>query len=722
MANDKKGLVKDIMENLKVGFNKDGLGKRTELAGYVLGQEDFDSLSGDTAKDNIDKLGNTIDSTLSLVLGSESFSGMDLTEAQIAAGKAIAPLALNPKAALDSLRELKSVGSKGVATIEAHDLGIEDYVTPSELATEAFDGEAISEALYFSIVANILSAKQDEFGEAFFPTIVIDPTASGIEISTEFTSLYTEVTRTLSSAPNKAKFNKQPLIKAIYDKTVFGIDKNRVVVVDRPEFATALYSGYTYVNTVSGEQITTAPILFGQVVNLLAMSQTDALIAKGFMSETDALDRTMNLDKIYYSLTTTIATVATTETFAFDTSVLAYSNFTYSTQDHEKDMILNFNTANLVVNVGTSNALTGASAVLGTLPAGTSFALSMKVVGDANTQYGDVEVSVVSSKLEAVYDSQGNLLDPASATYVAVKAITDTIVFEGYELEAYRTNSNLRTKGNTITSDTYRQIYSVPMRSGMNVVTPINNATGSNNDSKLTSQIQSIGMKVSIDAVNTVVKTAATLSAVTASGVIPNADVLGVGRYHVNTFYQEDNVVLDNVVDSLDSKSRAEDIRSALIGKIKDTVINMYVDSNYATANAAIRGGVSDKVTVLIGTDIKTKQYLTSGDGVVNIGTDFDVKVVASLNPDVLGKMFITFVVDDADKHVKPNALSFGQCLWAPTITIDVTRTTGGSTGKELFTMPRYLHVVNLPILAVLNISGYNTVIGKVVSNRRTVV
>lgn len=721
MAKSKKNLIGDVLDNLKAGISKDGLNGRKELATYALGTEEFDSIGIENAESNTSKLDNVVKDSIAMVLSSEEFGNYDFTDAQISAATKIAAIAFDPAAAMNSLKALKPVGNKGDTVIEALELGVEDFVDASSLSVEAYDGEAINSAVYFSIVSNLMSAKQDEFGETFFPTIVIDPTVSGIAIDTEFTSVFTEFDRTIDGAANKNKFNKQPLVKALYNKNIFSVDKNRVVPVKRAESAALLFAGYDYVSTVSGEDVTTAPLKFGETVNLLGISQTNSLLAKGVMTQNDALDRTMNLENIYFSLTGDDGQGnSVTETFSYDVSVLPYSNFVGTMQDHEKDIGLNFATTDVVLSTTDTKTINGNSAVLAALAPDHVIKLAVKIVGDGNTQYGDVELNMVSIKLDSVYDSQGNKLDTASTTYAAIKAIVDTAAGQGYELEAYRTNSNLRTKGLSITADSFRQIYTVPLRSGLNVTTPVSNSMGSNNDSKLASHIQSIGMKVSISAVETLVKTAQTLKAVTANGNISNSSVLGVGRYHVDTYYDENNINLPDFVDSVTSTSRMDDIKATLVNQIKDAVLNMYIDSNYGVAFEALRGGVDKTITVIVGTDIKTKQYLTAGEP-INIGKDFDVKVVGTPNPEIRGKLFITFTVIDADKNVKPNELSFGECVWAPTITVDVTRTTSGETGRELFTMPRYLHIVNLPILHVINISGYNQVLGKVAANRHNI-
>ena len=66
------------------------------------------------------------------------------------------------------------------------------------------------------------------------------------------------------------------------------------------------------------------------------------------------------------------------------------------------------------------------------------------------------------------------------------------------------------------------------------------------------------------------------------------------------------------------------------------------------------------------------------------------------------------------------NPLNFGVCAWAPTITTDVVRTVGGSTTRELHNVPRFLHVVNLPVMARINVSDTAAVLRKVTANRHS--
>lgn len=721
-----KKLTSSILAGIKTGVQDANLNNRDEITTYVLSGESMDKSGQEVAASALERLNDTVEDTLQMVLGQEDYESGQFTDAQYAAAKAIAGLAANPKEYIGNIDNLKQVQVSGAQkSISVESLGVEDAIPAGQISAEAFDGQSISNAMFFSIAYNFGAARQDAFGEAFFPTVVIDPAVSGFNIETEFTSLMTEFERSVTGSLDSKKFNRVPIVKAIYDNDLFSNDKNKVVPVKRAENADLFVAGYEFADTTAGESITTAPLKFGKKFSLLGISQTDALLAKGVMDNTDALDRTMNIDKIFYSITGDNGSGSdVTDLFAVNASVFPHSNFTYSTQDHMKDLSLAFSTESVIVNTGNTKTVQGAaSAVLAQLPADHSVKLGLTLHGDSNTQSGDLGVYASRLEVVAIYDAAGNELPSTNGDYATIKAVFDNLKLEGYTVEAYRTNSNLRTRGQLITSDRYNQIYTVPLRSGITVQMPVNNNTGTDNDAaKLTSQIQAAGIKTSIYAVKTLVEHADMLHNVTNNGADINVDLMGIARHHVDPYYNEITIDLADFVDSVKSSERIADIRAALLNKIKDEALNMYTMSNYGVALEVLRGNVGGKTTVLIGTDPKTKNYITGGESKISLGDDFEAVVVSTPNKLIKGKIYITFGVFDDQRNVVANPLNFGVCAWAPTITTDVVRTVGGSTTRELHNVPRFLHVVNLPIMARINVSDTNAVLEKIAGHRKTIV
>jgi hypothetical protein len=715
-----KSFVGDLLKSTKQTITAGGLDGRKEITGLALGAEGLDEATRSHAQVASDSLSEAIDRSITMLsAGNEDFK---LSGTQRQAAMMIAKLAVDPKSYMSApLREVTAPA--GSTQVSAESLGYGDVVQSDMLSTEAFDGQAVNNALYYSIVFNAGAARQDTFGEAFFPTIVIDPTVSGISVDVEFTSIYTDFERSASGASNAAKFQRTPVVKAIYDNTLFGTDKNRLIPVKTTDSSAFFVANQDTSVTANGETFTTAPLAIGKTVNLLGISQTPAMLAKGVMDSTDAIDHSINLDKVYFTLTEGSGQSLVTETFRMTVSAFPGANFVGQLQGNFKTMTLSFDSDSIIVNTDTTTMANGAaSTILGGLANNHTVRLKMKLHGDANVQVGDISVYGSAFEIVEIKNAAGDVLPSTNADYIAIAAVFNTGSFLGYTLDAWRTNSNLRTRGLLVTNDKYVQVYNVNYRSGITVLSPVNNAGGVDNDaSKLTSQIQTAGIRANVSAVQTLTNYAGTLSQVISSGAAADVKLVGAGGYLVNPYYHEFSVDLGTSVDSIKSNERYNDVRAALVNRIREEVLNMYVSSNYNVAYEVMRGNLGGKIGVVVGTDPHLKQYLTSDSSRLNIGEEFEVTVVSTPNKLVSGKIFITFVVDDAEKNSVINPLNFGNFLWAPTITTDVVRSNGGAVIREFHNIPRYMHIINLPILAQITVANLNLALGKLAINMHTV-
>jgi len=77
-------------------------------------------------------------------------------------------------------------------------------------------------------------------------------------------------------------------------------------------------------------------------------------------------------------------------------------------------------------------------------------------------------------------------------SYTDIKAKIDALVVEGYELEAYTTNSNLRNLGYLIGGDVRTIYYAVPNRTGISVLKPNGNVFDVENDANYISDQASV--------------------------------------------------------------------------------------------------------------------------------------------------------------------------------------------------------------------------------------
>lgn len=738
---DLKSVVNTVVTNVRDKLSTvNKIDTKLPMA-YLTKQVSNESYS--VAEEHVNNLYDATSSAITLIEKDmlTTTPGMRITEAQRRAAELITPIAMNISAYGEALERLQPPitqqeierGNLNVSYVGAESFNI-DTIDPrhlhtimqSQLSTEAYDGQQVNNALYYSVAYNLGAARQDEFAEAFFPTITMDPLKSGVSVSIEFTSLFKEYTRKISGETSDPE--KIPVIKTIFDNNIFGTDRNAVVPVYREnENSNFFLKNYTFVDTSRGEPILTAPLKFGKKFDMLGISQTNEDIAKGMRDNTDALDRTINVTRFYFSFTNGDGVDAKTEMFMQDTRLMNQRHFIGRLDGHFKEMGLNFANDSVMLNISTAlNALGKQNETFADIRdsyPNYNLVLAMAMSGTANTDSCEIVVNGTDISLVDVIDNNGSSLPKTSDAYVAIAALCQNIKLEGYTLEAFVTNSNLRQRGRLVTTDIYTAVYNVPLREGISAIFPTINFQGTDNDvGTLSAQITLAGVMTSAFAVKTLVETADKLKTAAENNSLDKIKFDGVSKYLVNNYYNEITISLAEIVDSVASSSRDNDIKAALLSNIRLHVNNMCRDSLYKAAHETLnQGNMGGKIGVVIGTDPILASILTM-DGEVNIGEEYEVKIVNTLNPLIRQKIFVVFSsLDESTRNTVPNALSFGNCFWAPTITYEVTKTRGNSTSRELHNNPRFLHVVNTKIMTVFNIVDIQSVYSKVPTHIKTV-
>ena len=700
--------ITHIMKTFRNGLKTSGVNAESNVTQLMVGAEDFDT---QLATDSMALLQTTAEDTIAIAMeGANDFSAVNIS----AAAKGAA-LALDVAAGAEKALTMPTL--KG-SVVNFDALGVEDYTDATDVSVEAFDGQSVNSAAYYTFAYNLIASKQDAFGETLFPTIVIDPTAAGANVETRVENLTEQILRSNSSS-DKLKMKKTSIVKAMVNSgSALADDKNRLIPVSRPSSAAVLIPALEFTTKVTGEEITTAPIKIGATVPLMGISQTDAMLAKGVMDNTDSLDRRVVLDNVYYNLTDSSDVVSN---LRFDVSAFPFNNFTYSTQDDSKDIALSFSTSGFVINTSNTKQVDGtASTALAELPADHDIVLKLVMHGNGNTADGDVAVYASAIELVEVRNAAGDIVPSTDASYADFAALIEKMNIIGYTLEAYTTNSNLRNMGQLVTVDTNNQIYVVPVRSGITIQKPLSNANGIDNDANyLKSQVTIAGIRTSLSAVKTLTDFADTMRNATANGIdMSRLELMGAARHLVNPYYLNRTIDLAATVDSIKSSERDDDISSAIVANIKKQVLAMKAASNYGPAYKVSTGGLGGNITVVIATSDTIAGYIPED---ISIGGGFNVKVVSSANDLMTGRLFATFIIDDGKRNEKPNPLNFGQMFWRPEISAEVTKQLNGATIRALITNPSFLHAINLPVLTEFNITGLDAVLSKVTQNHKNV-
>jgi len=345
------------------------------------------------------------------------------------------------------------------------------------------------------------------------------------------------------------------------------------------------------------------------------------------------------------------------------------------------------------------------SDVIKDLPDGYTVTLSLKLNGDGNTQSGDIAVYVNKLELEKVTTAGGSVLPEDDEDFQAIKEKVDTINAVGVDLESYLTNTNARIRGTILTADKYATVYNVPFRVGYTILTPVVSNGVDGDADQLSSAINYGRLKMNAAAYNTLGKF---ISYMRNTG--DSAELKGIANKFVNKYFVEESLDLTTIVDGESSSERAEDIREALLLKLKVEGVSAYINSNYGVALTTEYPDV--KPTLVVVTDPMIGSLLMGGT--IKNEEYFDIRIAVTNNKSMKNRIVATFGIFNGDRNKTPQVLNFGQCFVAPDLVIPVVKTTNNSVAVENTVMNRYLHTINLPIMVVLNVSGINEVVGKV--------
>lgn len=588
-------------------------------------------------------------------------------------------------------------------------------------ALEAYDEKENKNAVVYSVAYNMQAARQDEFGEAFFPTVVVTPDQVGFGVSIRLISVYNDVRRQITG--NLDQFNKVNIIKAVIDPTILKNDQLKIVPVYRDEskqhfVADTLIAPRDVL--LEGETITTSALGMGKKFSLLAISQTDAMLETGLQDTTDSIDTALQLAALYMQ----IGTGNSAEVIKFTTSRLPLATFTYAVQGNTRLMNLNFSTGSLLVNKNTKLVDNSASTALASLVTGEySVRLAVDVSGSVNLELASTNCYSSAVSVTRVTDADGAELSLTSGMGKTIADLFADATMIGYDLDAQRTNVNRRMRGQLLDTTFYNQVYAVPLRSPITVPRPL--TVGDANDSSdLAALITATHIRTSNAAVDELLRAQDLLAEMVSStdGMNDSPEILGVARFLVSPFFEHADLDVNDVVDSIKSHERAADIQAVLVNKLRDMAYRMYRDSGYKAAADALAGGMSEVPTVIIGTDPVLARYLQVAGDFRTLGNDFNVKVVSTLNQRMAGKIVMSFGVFGGGMDGVPNPMHFGNMAWKPELTLVLPLHRNGANSKELTVQPSFLHITNLPIMASLDVTGISDVVSfKVPVNMHTV-
>ena len=641
-----------------------------------------------------------------------------LTEQQIKAGT-LTLLAAGDTTAYAKAGYATSVSAESDVTVVNTDINPAMDYTGLTASQEAFDNLELANNLAFSVIFNTQAARQDDFGEAFFPTVVLTPDQNSLKVTFRRTMIGREHRH--DQTGKAIDFKRRNLADAAFDYRVTADDTVAIVPFWQNDTETLKHfaPGIAPRTVVAnGHEIQTAPYRMGQALNILGLGQNPTTGAAGQFDQTDSVDGTVNLKSLYIKVPG--ATPAADEFIEFNTLGLQSNQFHAAdlTEGLDKDLRLSFVTSDFTLT-GTTQSIANADVVGFDFLRDQAYEnyyvkVALSVTGSINIEKGNIKLISAEPVVESVWEVLGNgnkvqVVDDVVVADITTKLATLKVV--GYDLKANRTNTNRRNVGMLIFSVAESVRYTVPIGSPITLQAPVTD-TPSNLDHM--GPITAARFRNSAGAVTKILETADQLRAFEPllkghDRSTPRPAIEGFTRVMVQPYFHSEVIDLLSDAQGIRSYHRAEDISATFINSIRDAMYRAWRDSGYEPILQALGGTSVAKPQIVIGTDPVLSRYLMVPGDTRTMSIGFETKVVHTYDDRMRDKIYCTFVRNTAGQ-VDP--MSFGVFAYIPELatSMPISR---GSTTKETTVQPRTLHLVLCPILVEFTVRNVREAIAK---------
>ncbi len=578
-------------------------------------------------------------------------------------------------------------------------------------AMEAFDQVQQRNAALYSMAYNYTVSLQDEFNETVWPLLTLPADQIGFGIVVNRLTVHRGLVHDVSGRAQELK--KVDLCRAGVDYTVLSRKKNRAIPVHRAAsadkfVAAALVAPWDY--TEEGANFKTSAYKIATELSIIGLCQTDAQLsgASGAANQTDTLDPAVSLDDLFVKVGDDI--------LKLNVYGRQGANFVFSQQDRNEDRRLAFDSKYVVIGPKTKQADGSTLVSLAALASKNQFVvLHISANGTLNTEFGTAAVYGNKVAIVRAYDNANNLLDTASSDYTDLATALSSAALIGYTLRSYKTNINMRERGDFVDRNQFTQLYEVPLLSPITYQRPVGQ-NGENDAADFETLVTTTRFRMKGDGVTAIFEAFERIRDFT---LVPfnTEDApsgMGAARFHVKP-YCADLTDAANCIDAaalvstLDNAAAVENVQAAIVNKLRDVAFSMYVMSEYQSAMTAL-GLNTDSMSLIIATDPYIRRYLTVNGDLRTLTEKFNVHLVDTLDKRFRGKIFMTFGIFDESRNQGPNILNWGNLVWAPEVVVSANMPRGEAMARETIVQPRYLFVNHLPVCAMITVKNIDQV------------
>lgn len=571
---------------------------------------------------------------------------------------------------------------------------------------ESYDTSALNNYQALSVSFNGGGARQDPFGELFFPTKVLPTDQTGHELTIRPTMVMFDPKHSLDGSPTD--FKRVRLMDAVRDDSILNVPVTDLI----PFFNDTVNNEYFLDPAVVGKQdrkieditIPTGYLLTGKNMNLLGLTGHPGLLDNFILDHTDAIDPPLNVDEIVIEVTNG----TDTEHFVLNTRMVNGTQFHTPAEGKGRDQVLTWNVSGgISFNKNTKLHNATPSTLLAPITTN-EWTLSFDglVGGMVNLEKGNLHIPVAPLTPASLKDSNGNELSlTTGAADAMLSPLTFTIV--AFYPGGSRSNLNLRQRGQILTYESTRYRFAPPLQAPMSVVVPTSRTSGDAAD------VEALTSAVRVRNSNNAVITLFNYADYLRRNAIPNTGLVngveGPGADILTPIFLEEELDVDARTDTISSHERELDVNAILVNAIRDMAQTLSYRSGYETAIQYSSLGENVKPLLCVGTDPITQRYLTIKGDPRTAGITMDAQIATTINKRMreegqdVAYIFLTFKRPGAGgQNIDP--LSFGFHSWTPELVAVNNISKRGTHNRELTVQPRSMHFPVMPVLGVIKV------------------
>ena len=636
--------------------------------------------------------------------------GEQLTQAQIDATAVIGMASQDPAKYASAALAISDMSAPRVGSVvSVESMGDFDFHEKAVPSMEAFDNSNLTDFIGLSMVYNQKAAKQGEFAEGFYRTVILTPEQGGADVTIRSHLVLNHFLH--NTRGDHADFKQKRLLEAAINYKILA-DHSTDLVPERHAGNEDLFVGAGVVEPRSvdlgNRTVVTAPLLVGKRVNLVGLAQNTLVKIAGQANQTDALDRSVGVKTLYVRK-------GDSDVLAFDIQNMPRAHFIKGNQGLARELELNFRTSSLQINAKSVNykgeALT--NPVLAQIVSG-GYTVTLNVIatGNVDTEKANAIVQAAPINVEKVVNAAGEVLSltEAGPGRDIAQGLSDLAVI-GWEPNARLSNANRRLRGLQLNSSEYTERYPVYLGSPLSIPSPLAEQRGMADIDLL---VTAARLRNDNNAITTLLRFADGLArwkfltgSVDADDLLP--EVEGIARFLVRPWFRERTIDLRTLVRSLRSYERVQDIQAALGNLLRSDIQDAVLETNYRTALDAYTGYTGEQINVLIGSDPKTASFILKDGDSRTLGDDITFEKVTTVDQRVRHTIFWTF----KRKSEGLDPLNCGTHLWIPELISHVNVSRDETQIREAMVQPRNRHINHLPILGKINVVGLNEVLSE---------